>query len=63
MVEKEREKYLKYQPLVADLAVQWQGQVEVIPVVIKALGTVRQAQRNLEKVHFLCPSSLQEQVH
>ena len=51
--KREREKYHKYQALAADLARQWRGKVEVVPVVIGALGTVKRAEKHLAKVPFL----------
>ena len=49
----EREKYAKYQPLAAELARQWKAGVEVIPMVIGVLGMVKSTERLLQKVHFL----------
>ena len=51
--KREREKYLKYQALAADLARQWTSKVAVIPVVIGVLGTIKRAEEHLAKIPFL----------
>lgn len=65
IVEKEAEKILKYQDLKIELTRIWQMRVEVIPIVIGALGTMpKDLDRNLKKIgcNNIHPGVLQKSV-
>ena len=53
VIKAETEKRQKYQALAADLAVQWDAQVKVVPVALGALGTIKNVRKYLGEVHFL----------
>ena len=62
--EKEREKVDKYQDLRFELRRLWEMPVEVVPIVIGALGTIpKNLKRNLEKLEAkIAPGLMQKSV-
>ena len=62
--EKEREKMDKYQDLKIEIRRIWDMQVEIVPIIIGALGTIpRSLKRNLEKLEAeVAPGLMQKSV-
>ena len=62
--EKEREKMDKYQDLRLELRRLWEMPVEVVPIIIGALGTIpKNLKRNLEKLEAkVAPGLMQKSV-